>query len=416
MVNTMIGGGIFGLPSVVASRLGSQAPVAYLIAGAGIFVIAACMSEVASQFDRSGGPYIYAREALGRWAGILIAWFMWLSRVAAASGTANLVTAYLAQLAPRATEPAVRALVLSVLIGVLAVINYCGVRSGTRTSDLFTFIKILLLVLFIAMGFASLLWKPPVPAIVLAHPVRTGDWMEAFLLLVFAYGGFEAALFASGETRNIRKDAPVALFVGLGLVTVIYTLVQIVVNLTLANPGATERPLAEAARQVFGEGAGAFIAVGALVTIYGYLSANMLHTPRLTYAMAAEGDFPQTFAALHPRFRTPHVSIGLYSVALLSFTLIGNFRWNLILSSVTRLFVYGSVAIVLVVLRWRKPEADSFRMPGGMVFAALGVLLSVVLLVRMPLSNVWVVGITIGVATLNWLLVRGRQPREINQV
>jgi basic amino acid/polyamine antiporter, APA family len=416
MVNTMIGGGIFGLPSVVASRLGSLAPVAYVIAAAGIFVIVACMSEVASQFDRSGGPYIYAREALGRWAGILIAWFMWLSRVAAASGTANLVSAYLGQLAPRATEPAMRAVVLSVLIGVLAVINYCGVRSGTRTSDFFTITKVLLLVLFIAMGFASLLWKPPVPAIVLAHPVRTGDWMEAFLLLVFAYGGFEAALFASGEARNMRRDAPVALFLGLGLVTVIYTSVQIVVNLTLANPGATERPLAEAARQVFGKGAGAFIVVGALVTIYGYLSANMLHTPRLTYAMAAEGDFPKIFAALHPRFRTPYVSIGLYSVALLSFTLIGNFRWNLILSSVTRLFVYGSVAIVLVVLRWRRPEADSFRMPGGMIFAALGVLLSIVLLVRMPLSNVWVVGITIGVATLNWLLVRTRQPREINGV
>lgn len=409
MVNTMIGGGIFGLPSVVASRLGRWAPAAYLVAAAGIAVIAACMSEVASQFDRAGGPYIYAREALGRYAGILIAWLTWLSRVAAASATANLVSAYLGQLMPRATEPVARAVVLSVLIGVLAVINYCGVRSGARTSDFFTITKILLLVLFIAVGFASFLWKPAAPPIVLTHAISTADWTEALFGLVFAYGGFEAALFAAGEARNMRRDAPVALFTALGLVTVLYTLVQIVVNMTLGNSMVTERPLAEAARRVFGEGAGVFIAVGALVTIYGYLSANMLHVPRLTYALAAEGDFPKIFAALHPRFRTPYISIGVYSVALLSFTLIGNFRWNLILSAAGRLFTYGSVAIALVVLRRRRPEADAFRMPGGMVFAALGVLFSMVLLLRMPRSNVWVVGITIGVATLNWLLVRGRK-------
>jgi basic amino acid/polyamine antiporter, APA family len=97
MINSIIGSGIFGLPSVVAGRLGSKAPWAYVIAGAGVAVIAGCLSEAASQFREAGGPYLYARETLGRFWGIQIAWMTWLSRIAAASGTANLFTTYLGQ-------------------------------------------------------------------------------------------------------------------------------------------------------------------------------------------------------------------------------------------------------------------------------------------------------------------------------
>jgi APA family basic amino acid/polyamine antiporter len=102
IVNSVIGGGVFGLPSVVASRLGKYAPLAYLVAAAGITLVAACLSEVASQFSETGGPYLYARTALGRFWGIQIAWMTWLSRIAAASGTANLFATYLAEFIPRA--------------------------------------------------------------------------------------------------------------------------------------------------------------------------------------------------------------------------------------------------------------------------------------------------------------------------
>ena len=102
IVNSVIGGGVFGLPSVVAGRLGKYAPVAYLVAAVGVGLIAASFSEVASQFHETGGPYLYARVALGRFWGIQIAWMTWLARLTAASGTANLVTTYLAEFTPRA--------------------------------------------------------------------------------------------------------------------------------------------------------------------------------------------------------------------------------------------------------------------------------------------------------------------------
>jgi APA family basic amino acid/polyamine antiporter len=406
IVNSIIGGGVFGLPSVVAARLGKYAPLAYLAASAGIALVAACLSEVASQFSETGGPYLYARTALGRFWGIQIAWMTWLSRLSAASGTANLFATYLAEFIPRAVQPVYRVTILSALIGILAVINYRGVRSATRLSDFLTSIKIILLLIFIGAGLAWLIAHGQVVPAPITHAVTFQDWLGAILVLVFAFGGFEAVFFAAGETRDPRKDSASALFYAVALVTVIYTLVQVVINGTLANPAGTERPLAESARHIFGNGAAAAIAGGALISIYGYLGANMLHTPRLTFALAERGDFPTFFAAVHPKFRTPHLSILVYTILLLAFTVIGNFRWNITLSAVARLLTYASFAVALLVLRKKRPQADAFRVPGGPIIAILTVAFCALLFMQTPLSNLSIVLAVIVIAALNWLFVR----------
>lgn len=406
IVNSVLGGGVFGLPSVVAARLGRYGALAYLVSGAGFALIAACLSEVASQFRETGGPYLYARTALGRFWGIQIAWMTWLARLTAASGTANLFATYLAEFAPRSVQPFYRATILSVLIGILAVINYRGVRSATRVSDILTSVKIFLLFVFIGAGLGWLMLHGAVAPAPMMHAVTVHDWLAVVLVLVFAYGGFEAVFFATGETRDPRRDAPAALGYALALVTVIYTLVQVVINGTLENPAATERPLADAARHIFGGGAAAAIAGGALVSIYGYLGANMLHTPRLTFALAERGDFPRFFAAVHPKFRTPHVSIMLYTALLLGFTLLGNFRWNITLSAVARLLTYSSFAVALLVLRRKQPQVDAFRVPAGSTVAILTLAFCGLLFTQTPTSNLSVVLVTIAIAALNWLLVR----------
>jgi amino acid transporter len=406
IINSIIGSGIFGLPSVVSGRLGRLVPIAYLIAGAGMAIIAGCLSEVASQFRETGGPYLYARETLGRFWGIQIAWMTWLSRIAAGSGTANLFTTYLGQIFPRATQPVYRMAILTLLVEVLAVANYIGVKSGTRVSDFFTGTKILLLAIFIGAGLWWMSVHGAVTPAPLPHAIGANDWLEAVLVLVYAYGGFEAVLLATGEMRDPRRDAPVALMVGIASVAVIYTLVQVVVSGTLPDPASTQRPIADSAGQILGPGAAAAIAIGALVSIYGYLSANMLHTPRLTFALAERGDFPAIFARIHKRFHTPYVSIVLYTVFLLAFTLAGNFRWNITLSAIARLFTYSSIAIALLVLRKRNPDADAFRLPAGKPLAIAAILFCVVLLARTPLSNSTVVLVTAALATVNWAIVR----------
>src|SRR6202051_892002 len=197
------------------------------MAGAGISVVAACLGEVASQFSETGGPYLYARIALGRFCGTQIAWMTRLSRITADLGTANLFATYLAEFFPRAVQPVYRVTILSALIGILAIINYQGVRSATRVSDFLTSIKIFLLLMFIGAGLGWLIAHGQVVAAPMTHAVTLQDWLGAILVLVFAYGGFEAVFFATGETRAPPKDLAAGIFYALVVVTVIYTLVQV---------------------------------------------------------------------------------------------------------------------------------------------------------------------------------------------
>ena len=115
IVNFTIGAGIFGLPSAAAAILGRESPIAYLIAAAGIGVIAACVAEVASRFSQAGGPYLYARAAFGRFVGLQTGWLLWLTRVSSAAAVANVFVDYLPGFWPQAKSPAHRLVVLTIL-------------------------------------------------------------------------------------------------------------------------------------------------------------------------------------------------------------------------------------------------------------------------------------------------------------
>jgi len=406
MLNTMIGASIFGLPSLIAARLGRLSPIAYFVAFAGVAVIAACLAEVASYFQEAGGPYLYAREAFGRFVGIQIGWLTWLSRISACSGVANLFLTYLTEFVPAVRSPWVRAGVLTVLIGFLAAVNYRGVTDGKRLSNFFTVTKVLLLTLFIVAGLAALGLRPEIRVTPADVPAGVWDWFAAVLLMVYAYGGFEAALFASGEASNPRKDAPAALAIALITAMLLYVAVQYVVIHTLANPGATTKPAVDAARQFLGSTGVSLVAAGTLISVYGYLSANMLHTPRVTFAMGERGDFPAFFATIHPRFRTPHISILAFAVLLLIFSISGDFRWNATLSAVARLFMYGAVAAALPALRRKKPGGAAFRLPGGTAFAVGALAFTGLLLTTVRWREGLVVLATFGIAAANWSWAR----------
>jgi len=135
--------------------------------------------------------------------------------MAAASGTANLFTTYLGQVFPPATEPVHRMTILTALVVFLAVVNYVGVKSGARASDFFTALKLLLLGTFIGAGLWWLGAHGTVTPAPLMHAIESRDWLEATLVLVYAYGGFEAVLLASGEMRDPRHDVPIALMIGI---------------------------------------------------------------------------------------------------------------------------------------------------------------------------------------------------------
>jgi basic amino acid/polyamine antiporter, APA family len=404
VINSIIGSGIFGLPSDVARLIGSASPWAVLIAGAAIGIIMGCFAEVGSQFNEAGGPYLYARATFGRLVGIEVGWMLWLVRVAAPAATANLLVIYLAEFWPAATQPIPRLIVLTLLIGIIAGINFFGVRSGTRTSNLFTIAKLLPLFAIAFAGIAYLISRGASAAVLPTG--TTSSWLKAMVLLVFAYGGFETAVTPMAEASNPRRDVPFGLLTGLVVCIFLYTAIQWSVIRILPDPGHSQRPLADLARLLLGNKGAAFVAIGALISVYGYLTANMLSVPRVTFALAERGDFPAIFAAIHPQFRTPYVSILVYAVLLWLLAILGSFSWNATLSAVARLFYYGVVCAALPVLRSRQPNAAQFRLPAGMILAPIGIAVCLMLITQVDLSKSVILLATAVIGLTNWGVVR----------
>jgi len=405
-VNSIIGSGVFGLPALVAGLVGAASPLAVLLAGAAMGVIISCFAEVASQFTEAGGPYLYARVAFGRLIGIQVGWMLWLVRLTAPAANADLFVTYLGEFWPHSTQPIPKLVILTLLIGLLALVNYLGVRQGTQISNIFTVAKLVPLgVICFAGVFYLISAHRVIPAT--TSPANSASWFKAVLLLIFAYGGFEGALIPVGEAKDPRRDVTFALFAALLTCIVIYSVIQwVVVGVLPDSASHSDRPLADVARAIMGHGGAVLIAIGALVSVYGYLSANMLAVPRITFALADRGDFPALFAALHRCYRTPYFSIVVFAVLTWLFALFGSFAWNVTLSAVARLFYYALVCAALPVLRRKQPGAAAFRLPGGPAFAAVGVLICLVLLTRVDLSKSLVLVATVVAALLNWLVVR----------
>jgi len=284
LINVTVGAGIFRLPAEAFAAAGPYSLLALALCAVIIGMIVLCFAEVASRFAGTGGPYLYARAAFGRLVAIQNGWLLWLARVAAVAGVANLFITYLGEFFPIVKTPLPRVGILAALIGFLAAVNYRGVAGGNRVSNFFTIAKVSLLSFFIVTGFFRLLLHSDLRVTPQSVNATASDWFGALLLMVYAYGGFESALIASGEARDTRQDIPVALLVAIGITTFLYVAVQILVIYTIQSAGTSETPVVDSARRFLAPLGVQIIAAGTLVSAYGYLSANMLHTPRILFA------------------------------------------------------------------------------------------------------------------------------------
>jgi APA family basic amino acid/polyamine antiporter len=399
VVNTVVGGGIFGLPMLVAQLLGASSLVGYLIAAAGIGVLVLCFAEVSAQFRSAGGPYLYAREAFGPFVGLQVGWVTWLMRITATGANANLFVAYLGTIWAQAGSASVRATVITLLFAVPAIVNIRGVKQGATTSNMLVAAKLVPLLVFVGVGLFFIhpatvaSWPPP------GH----GHWFRAVLLLVFAFGGFDNAVLPASEMRDPARDAPFALLTGMSLVTVLYLLIQVVFQGTVSAGTATDQPLATAASGFLGAPGVWLMAVGAMVSVWGWFAATMLGTPRLTFALGERGDFPRFFSRVHPRFHTPYVSILCYAGLGWVLALSGSFEWNASLSAVARLMTYGVTCGALPVFRRRNPGVAVFRTPIGYLMPALGVAFCVVLLTQMGSLDFTILAATMALAAATWV-------------
>ncbi len=404
VINGVIGSGIFGLPAVLAGLTGAWSPVAYVLAGIGMLTIVLCHAEVASRFDEPGGPYLYAREAFGSFVGVQAGWLSFCIRVTSMGANLNVFADYLAQILPAAGQGQGRILTLLVVTALVTWLNVIGVRTGARTVDLFVIAKI------VPLLFLVILALPRFSSAVLAtQHVPTRDWTQAILLLVFAYGGFEAALIPAGEVKDPRRDSAFALLAGVGVVAALYMLVQLAVVGVLPNAARSPAPVAATFGVLLGAAGVTLGSLAAMISTYGWTLGSTLNSPRVLYSMADRGELPAVFARVHARFRTPHVAILAYALAGLGFAAYGNFAANATLAAIVRLVTYALAAGSLLVFR-RTAAPPGFRLPMAGVVAPAAIAFCVWLLSTRTFTQAWILVAMVAVGALLWLFsARGRR-------
>jgi APA family basic amino acid/polyamine antiporter len=408
VLNGIIGSSVFVLPGPLADRLGWMSLAAWALAAVFCASMILCFAEVASRFSGTGGAYLFTRVAFGPFVGMQVGWLSYFVRAITAAVQANVFSTYLAGFWPWAGTRLGGIATTTLFIGFLAGVNVRSVMSGARVSNGFALVKIAPLLVFGIIGLIWIASGNAVPAPIPADP-SFSSWLEVLLLLMFAYGGFESAVIPLSEAKSPQRDAPFALLAGLGLAALLYLMAQLTVLATLADPGATDRPLADSARAMLGDAGAAIITVAALISVYGWLASNMLTVPRLSMAMAERGDFPAFFARVHPVFRTPWVSILFFAAVSWILANQAGLLQNLSLASVSRLFVYGLVCAALPVLRRRESTdvpAPLFRAPMGAGLAVVGVAVSLALATRINLREAVTLGLTVALATAYWLVSR----------
>jgi basic amino acid/polyamine antiporter, APA family len=419
VLNGIIGSGVFVLPGTLGGRLGWWSLAAWTIAAALTAAMIFCFAEVASRFSASGGAYLFTQVAFGSFVGLLVGWLSYFVRAISAAVQANLFSTYIAEFFPWASTRFGGVVLTTLFLGFLAVINVRSVVSGARVSNAFALVKIAPLLVFGVLGVVWVATGRTGLAPVASDPT-VGGWLQALLLLMFAYGGFEAAVIPLAEAKDPGRDAPFALLIGLGLATAVYLAAQLTVLATLSDPDATNRPLAASARVMLGAGGAAIISVAALISVYGWLATNMLAVPRLSMAMAERGDFPAFLARVHPTFRTPWISIIVFAALAWVLANQAGLLQNLSLSAVSRLFVYGLVCAALPALRRRESRAPSevgpalYRAPIGLALAVIGVAASIVLVARMSVREAVTMGVLVAAASAQWLAVRRVRARPVS--
>ena len=394
-LNATIGAGIFVLPATVAKFVGPASPLAYLIAWLAAMLIGLCFAETGSMFEDTGGPYIYAKKAFGDFIGFEVGWMFLLARLAGVAAISSAFTAYLGYFWPEVSSGPWRIIAVTLAIVVLAATNLLGVRYGAWVVNLLTVGKLLPLLMFISVGLFFLDGRS---YSFVAFPAA-GSLGRASLILLFAFGGFEFASVPSEEIINPRRNTPISILLSITLTAAIYILIQIVALGTLPELSTNTTPLASAARRFLGPIGGTLLTLGAILSTTGTNSAVILVGPRMLYALAKGGQLPRMLARLHPRYRTPYVSIALFALFAWAFAMYGNFAQLATLSVIARFPYYVSTCLAVPILRHTMPQSQAhreFTVSGGVLVPALAVLACLWLLTGSSLSE----GIVGGIALL----------------
>jgi APA family basic amino acid/polyamine antiporter len=294
LINSTVGAGILGLPGRVFALVGSWDLAVIVAAGALMMLTVSCFAEAGSRFTRTGGVYLYVLTAFGARTGFLSGWLSLLGRLLGYGAIANLAASYTAALVPEVASPVGRVLFITALTVALMVPVWQGIRMSALTNNIFSAIKLSLL-----LGFCLC----AIPALV-AHGIPRspwppiGHWGPSIILLFFALGGAEGAVVSNGEMRDPARDLPFALLVGMACVIAIYAAVLLAAAAaSIPDLAHSDRPVFDGVVRVLGPSGGVGVIIASVISMAGVMFGILFGTPRGLFAMAEAGHMPIALAS-----------------------------------------------------------------------------------------------------------------------
>jgi len=407
IVNVTVGGGIFRLPGEVAAALGTSALWAYAVCALAMGLIVLCFADAGSRVSLTGGPYAYVEMAFGPFVGFLSGVLLWTVGTFAIAAVSTVLADSVAALVPALGSPVAKAGVLVVVYALLAWVNIGGLRQSVRLNDVATVAKLLPLLVLAAAG--ALAVRPENLAVTAPEP---GSVARACIVLIFAFAGVESALVPSGEVRNPARTVPRAILTAMLGITVLYVVLHIVAQGVMGSAAlaASTTPLADAAGIVMGPAGRRLILLGTAISTFGYVSGMMLATPRAPFAMARDGFLPRPLAAVHPRFRTPHVAIGVQAVITCALAVSSTFGPLAVLANLATLLLYAGCCLAAWVLRRRGVATGGgtpFRVPAAGVVPWLALAFIVFMLASVTLREWAVMAGVVALSAVLFLASRG---------
>jgi APA family basic amino acid/polyamine antiporter len=411
IISSTIGAGIFVLPALMSKGLGSAAPLAFICCAIAMVLFVTCFAIAGSRVSLTGGLYAYVEVAFGRYVGFLAGVLYGITALGAVAGVVNVLVNSITVIAPSVGNPVMRIVVMLVVYGSLVAINVRGVRGGAGAVTVVTFAKLLPLLLFICAGIffvhpANLTWA--------AWP-SSKALGDSVILLIFAFVGIEVALIPSGEVKNPSRTVPRAAYLALVITTIIYITIQLVAQGTLGADLANykDAPLAEAAAKFLGNIGRTILVAGATISAFGFVTSDILSSPRMIFAFGRDGALPAFFAHVHPRYRSPDVAIITYAVLAFSLSVTGTFEQLAVLSNVAVLLMYllCCAGCWFLVQRDIRSDGEPFNFPGMKIVPALAIVAIIWILSHATVREFAVNGILLALASVVYL-IRGRFRRK----
>jgi APA family basic amino acid/polyamine antiporter len=405
----IVGAGIFTTPAALGEALAGWAPLAILGCALIVGAVAICCAEGGSRIPTSGGIYGYVEVACGPLAGFLCGMLLLVGDVLACGGVAAALGTVIATLAPAAWGASVRVVTIIGVLGALAWINLRGVRRGGQFVTVSTLVKLLPLLVFVIAGVGAIH-----RANLTLAPVGSPAVGRAVLLSLFTFMGMEAALLVSGEVSQPNRTIPRALLLAIGAATALYVAIQIVAQGILgAALGTSATPLADAMAGV-GPNLRLLLMVGAALSMFGWLGADILASPRILFAIARDGRLPAVLGRLDPRTHTPNVAILTYVAVGMLLAITGTFAELAVLSALASTVLYAYVCLAA----WRLQRRGTALAGVPLNFrwlklaASTGIAGMIVMIALASPREMLGLALLVGLSVLIYLFQSGRRIRE----